>query len=257
MLVTQPPDAASRMSGHLAPTVAALAHPTPTTLSAMAGQVPSATVAPVAKKKTGVVLAALGVAVVGGIGAFVALNNSNSKSPETAAASPAPPPPASTGHSTTTVADPTPPPAPPAAPPAPPADERPAKTKAELANVVAAFVTWSAAHAGAPCPKVDEVTGRASVDGWGHPLVMTCTDQPADQIVGVVSSGPDGKAGTNDDIASWRLDRAVTDSIRGARWTAKPTTTSRPKTKRTTTKTKKSGTGVPGDLDGDGIPDSR
>lgn len=120
-------------------------------------------------------------------------------------------------------------------------------------------MTWSKAHAGEPCPKLDDVVGHPSIDAWGQPLVLTCTDQPAEQIVGVLSIGPDGKLGTSDDVTSWSLDKSVTDTIRGARWTAKQTattTTSRPKTKRPP-KTTKTGTGVPGDLDGDGIPDSR
>jgi eukaryotic-like serine/threonine-protein kinase len=260
MLVTQPPEMSARMSGHLMPTVAAV-HGTPTTLSSMVGQVP--TTAPgtmVVKKKTGLVVAALGVAVVGGIGVFAVLKSSSSSSTpqaaEPAAAAAPTPPPAPVGHSVTPVAE---PPAPaPVAAPTPPVDERPAKTKTELANAVAAFVKWSATHAGAPCPKLDDVVGHASSDGWGNPLVLTCTEQPGDQIVGVISAGADGKAGTADDVTSWTLDKSVTDTIKGSRWVAKATTTttSRPKSTKPK-KTTKSGTGVPGDLDGDGIPDSR
>jgi hypothetical protein len=62
-------------------------------------------------------------------------------------------------------------------------------------------------------------------DPWGHQPAITCTDQPNDQIVGVISAGPDGKPGTADDIASWQLDRGVTELVRGTRWTA---TRSRP-----------------------------
>lgn len=59
-------------------------------------------------------------------------------------------------------------------------------------------------------------------DSWGHPLAMTCTDQPGDQIVGAISGGPDGKLGTADDIASWQLGRDVTDLVRGGRWSTVP-----------------------------------
>jgi hypothetical protein len=49
---------------------------------------------------------------------------------------------------------------------------------------------------------------------------VTCTDQPGDQIIGVISAGVDGRPGTDDDFASWQLGRSVTDIARGARWVA-------------------------------------
>jgi len=81
------------------------------------------------------------------------------------------------------------------------------------------FVTWSHDHPGAPCPKASAL-GAAVQDPWGHPLEITCTDQPANQIVGAVSAGPDGASGTQDDVGSWQLGRDVTDLVRGARWAA-------------------------------------
>jgi hypothetical protein len=62
----------------------------------------------------------------------------------------------------------------------------------------------------------------APADPWGHPLAITCTEQPGDQIAGAISVGPDGKRDTADDIASWKLGRDVTDVVRGARWSGPP-----------------------------------
>ncbi len=262
MLVTQPPEAAPRMSGHMAPTIAAPGHAQPTTLSSMARQVPTGAPVTMATggKKTGLIVGAVGVVVAAAAGVFVVLNKSK---PEPAAATPAAPTspdPTGSGHSVTKVAEtPEPPP-----PPPKPVEDPVAKTKTELGSAVAAFVTWSASHAGAACPALEDVAGHAVNDAWGHPLVLTCTDQPGHQIIGVISLGADGVRGTADDVTSWSLDKAVTDTIRGARWTAtavattptpKPKTT-KPKTTKPKT-TKPTSTGVPGDLDGDGIPDTR
>jgi hypothetical protein len=85
-----------------------------------------------------------------------------------------------------------------------------------MTDAIARFVAWSKQHAGAPCPDAS-VLGDAK-DPWGRPYQITCTDQPGDQIVGLVSAGPDGVVGTGDDVASWRLERSVTDPVRGARW---------------------------------------
>jgi hypothetical protein len=57
-------------------------------------------------------------------------------------------------------------------------------------------------------------------DPWGHPLSLTCTDQPANQRIGALSAGPDGALGTPDDIGSWQLGRDVTDLVHGSRWVA-------------------------------------
>ncbi len=240
---------------------AAIAAAQPTTLSSMAGPVPTTTTT--GGKKSGLWLALAGVVVVGGIGAFVALKKPSGASEPVAEPEPTPAAgSASAGHSATPVAAPAPEPV---APPPPPVDERPAKAKAQLGEIVSAFVTWSATHADAPCPTIDDVMGHAVNDPWDHAVVLTCTDQPAHQIVGVVSAGPDGAAGTADDIASWNLGKDVTEPIRGSRWApkkvadkprsvrSKPTTKPKPVTRPTS----KPSTGVPGDLDGDGIPDSR
>jgi tRNA A-37 threonylcarbamoyl transferase component Bud32 len=109
--------------------------------------------------------------------------------------------------------------APPATPPPPPA--APLDPRVALARPMKAllgeFVTWSTGQAGAPCPTAAAL-GVPVQDPWGHPLELTCTDQPGNQIAGAVSAGPDGKLGTADDVGSWQLGREVTDVVHGARW---------------------------------------
>ena len=109
---------------------------------------------------------------------------------------------------------------PPSPPPPPPEDPRPAQVKADMRALLAAFSKWAADHAGAACPTSAELGGRS--DPWGHAYQLTCIDQPADQVVGVVSMGPDGATGTDDDLTSWTLGREVTEITRGKRWIAAP-----------------------------------
>jgi len=112
------------------------------------------------------------------------------------------------------------PPPPAAAAQSPPIiDPRPAQAKSELRALLAAFATWAVDHAGAPCPTSAELGGRA--DPWNRPYELTCTDQPADQVIGARSSGPDRTMGTDDDLVSWALDDAM-KLARGARWIAAP-----------------------------------
>jgi hypothetical protein len=113
-----------------------------------------------------------------------------------------------------------PPPAPEPPPPAPPPDPS-AGLAGQITQVLTRFTAWSKDHAGAPCPGAAEL-GDPVLDPWGQPLAITCTDQPANQIIGVISAGPDRVAGTADDIGSWQLPREVTDRVRGARWKAAP-----------------------------------
>jgi len=89
-----------------------------------------------------------------------------------------------------------------------------------IKDALARFIAWSHDHPGAPCP--DAVVLGAPDDPWGHPLAITCTDEPGDQLVGAISAGPDGKRGTADDIASWQLSRDITDLVRGTRWPGVP-----------------------------------
>ena len=113
----------------------------------------------------------------------------------------------------------------------PPAAPPPPDPNVELAErmkaVLSGFVAWARDHAGAPCPKASALA-RAVRDPWGNPLEITCSDQPANQIVGAISAGPDGKLGTPDDVGSWQLGRDVTDVVRGARWVAAPPAAPRP-----------------------------
>ncbi len=238
-------------------------HASPTTLSSAAGVGGTQTTQPTQPTKgRGMLYAVVGLVVVGGGATAIAVSQSGGK-PETTVTATLPPPPV-------VAPPPAPAPTPPPAPVAPPKVDARGAVAAQLATGLATFVTWSKTHADAPCPSATEL--GLAVDAWGHPLVVTCTDQPAHQIVGIVSSGADGQADTADDVASWTLDRAVTDSVRGAHWAPKkvatkptmtmtkpPVATTKPAvtTAKPTTTTKPTTTGVPGDLDGDGIPDNR
>ena len=101
----------------------------------------------------------------------------------------------------------------------------------QMSTVLTRFVGWARDHAGAPCPELATL-GLAAHDPWGHDLALTCTDQPADQIVGLLSAGPDGVLGTDDDIASWTLGPGVTSVVRGARWKSAPLSTRAPSRRR-------------------------
>jgi hypothetical protein len=161
-----------------------------------------------------------------------------------------------------------------------PIDPRPAQAKAELRTLLAAFMAWAEHHAGAPCPTAAELIGggdasggarRTHLDPWGHAYELTCTDQPADQIVGVRSPGPDGALETDDDLVSWTLD-GVMKLVRGSRWKAALVIATQPAPqpaprRRPRPPAKPALPALPGshpaagegivDLDGDGIPDRR
>lgn len=146
----------------------------------------------------------------------------------------------------------------PAGGPAPTTDPLRAAAIGQISDALRRFVSWSHRHAGARCP--DATALGAHPDPWGHALRITCTDQPADQIAGAVSAGPDGVPGTRDDLESWTLGDAVTDPVRGPRWRV-----GRPGSRRTDgaaapipqpTKPASPGAGS-SDNDGDGIPDRR
>ncbi|MGH9884160.1 MAG: serine/threonine protein kinase, partial [bacterium] len=163
-------------------------------------------------------------------------------------------------------------PSPPSSPiiaPAPtprPLDPRPDDARAELRAMLAAFAHWSETHAAAICPTAAEL--GAARDPWQHPYAVTCTDQPADQVVGVRSAGPDGAMETDDDIVSWTLEDAL-KLARGPRWkpVIAPAATplpppprrgqlgSQPPSKRPPPATLDKDSTL--DLDGDGIPDRR
>jgi len=150
--------------------------------------------------------------------------------------------------------------------PAPrPPDPRPDLARAELRAMLAAFAHWSETHAAAMCPTAAEL--GAARDPWQHLYAVTCTDQPADQVVGVRSAGADGVMETDDDIVSWNLEDAM-KLARGPRWkpviapVPTPLPTELPRAplghktppKRPPPALDKDSTL---DLDGDGIPDRR
>lgn len=155
--------------------------------------------------------------------------------------------------------------------PTPPAaaDSGLAQAKADMSALLSAFSKWATEHAGAPCPTNAELGGH--VDPWGRAYEVTCTDQPADHVIGVRSLGPDGALETDDDLTTWTLGRDVNGLARGKRWTSvaaqpEPSSVTRPiakKTKRpTATKPEQAPTQVAPqtgvvDTDGDGIPDQR
>jgi hypothetical protein len=91
----------------------------------------------------------------------------------------------------------------------------------QVRSVLTRFTEWSRDHSGAPCPD-GAALGVATLDPWGHPLAITCTDQPADQQIGAISGGADGVMGNHDDVASWTLGRDVTELVRGPRWKPAP-----------------------------------
>jgi hypothetical protein len=74
-----------------------------------------------------------------------------------------------------------------------------------------AFGEWSQAHPDKACPdKLEDLAQymdtRDINDPWGHPYRMFCGQNlPAGAKGGlaVMSSGPDGREGTDDDIKSW------------------------------------------------------
>ena len=198
-----------------------------TTLSSAAG----ATGAGPRKSSRGALFAVLGVLVVGGgVTAVAVTRGGGAPGPTTPAGAPTADPagkrvpmPPPTDHVAS--APPTSPPRPPgpvpagsASPSAPPPPHDPNVELAQrMKTVLTSFIAWSHDHPGAPCPKAPAL-GAAVQDPWGHPLEITCTDQPANQIVGALSAGPDGAIGTQDDVGSWQLGREVTDLVRGARW---------------------------------------
>jgi len=256
-----------------------------TTLSSSSGMLaaPARTPAPTRPggRRGAKVAAGGGVVVVGAIIAVVAINAAKKETTTTASPEPAPatPPPASqpttpppttpaaTTPAPTAAPSPAPQPTTPAPTPAsspgpqPPVDENRADMVRRVRPIVLGFVKWSATHKGAVCPAAKDLAfyvGGASrlQDSWNHAMTITCTDQPAQQMIGVVSAGPDGVTGNRDDVVSWMLGEEITDLLAGPRWVAvKPVTKPKgnPTSGSTTTTTKP----VTVDVDGDGIPDVR
>jgi serine/threonine-protein kinase len=191
-----------------------------TTLSSAASAQSTPGVPP-RKSSRGLVIGAVVAVVVigGGVAAFTSTRSDGPVSNAPGKGEPA----AGSAIAAKPMPVPVPPPAPePLAPtqPAPPAAPDPDAALAKQMKVaLSGFVAWSHSHPGAPCP-VASALGEPVEDPWGHPLELTCTDQPANQIAGAISAGPDGELGTADDIGSWQLAREVTEAIRGPRWVA-------------------------------------
>jgi hypothetical protein len=150
--------------------------------------------------------------------------------------------------------------------PSPKFDEAAELTTKHVAALLAAFNDWAKAHPGAPCPSANDLGDAGiGVDGWGHAMAVTCTDQPGDQIIGVRSGGADGQMNTGDDVTSWNLGHAVTAAVAGPRWvvtppattavpsSTKPTTAAKPAGKPATVKSKPATV----ELDENGMPISR
>jgi hypothetical protein len=194
----------------------------PTTLSSLAhsGQVPTA--AP--RSRLGLIVGASAVMVGSTIGSALALRVEPApvRSPVVAAtASPPTSAPSGTAPGPRAAAAPAPQPAAPAAvkpTAASPPPELRAALVAQIKDTLRRFVAWSHAHPGARCP--DAAALGAALDPWGQPLRIVCSDQPADQIAGVLSYGPDGEPGTRDDVVSWTLGAGVTEIAHGPRWSA-------------------------------------
>jgi hypothetical protein len=193
--------------------------PEPTTLSAATG---AGSAPPTKRARVGLISAIAGLGVV--TIAWVVIRSGDQLAP-TPAQPPAPAqlPAAAMDPRAATDSPPTPTQPPPAEPepaPQPALPDPSARVAPIMKDALARFVAWSREHPGATCP--DAAVLGAPDDPWGHPPMITCTDQPGDQIAGAISSGPDGKPGTGDDIASWQLGRDVTDLVRGARWVEAP-----------------------------------
>jgi len=195
-----------------------------TTLSAAAGM---ATGAPARRSSRGPLYAGLTVLVVGGGVAAIALSRGGGAQVASAPSGDLvtkPPPPPAEPQAKPPVAAPPVKPEPVAKPepeprPVPAAPDPNVALAKQLKLVLDAFVTWSHDHAGAPCPKASAISAPV-LDPWGHALEITCTDQPANQLIGAISAGPDGVPGTADDVGSWQLGRDLTDLVHGTRWVA-------------------------------------
>jgi len=178
-----------------------------------------------ARTRVGMVTAGIGVGALGGAVALVVVRGGAHEEhvrapPPTPEPTASPLPTMAAAPSAGSAASPTASPAPAAArvrqaPPDPKATVVPS-----LKDTMTKFLAWSHDHPGAACP--DASLLGAPDDPWGHPPKITCNGQPADQMAGAISAGPDGVPGTHDDIASWQLGQDVTEIVRGARWQVAP-----------------------------------
>jgi len=111
-----------------------------------------------------------------------------------------------------------------------------------MGKLAGGFDAWAHEHPTVACPAIEDLAegdGTIVTDAWGRPLQVTCTEQPSHQVIGIESAGPDGIPDNADDVDSWNVPE-VAPMLKGKRWL--------PKSKKSK---------VPGDIDGDGIPDIR
>ena len=73
-----------------------------------------------------------------------------------------------------------------------------------------AFPSWSAQHPDKACPEKiadlnEYMNNDDSNDAWGKPIKMLCGSNlpPGAKTIALMSSGPDTKDGTEDDLKSW------------------------------------------------------
>jgi prepilin-type N-terminal cleavage/methylation domain-containing protein len=73
-----------------------------------------------------------------------------------------------------------------------------------------AFPAWAVAHPQAMCPErladlAEYANGHDTEDAWGNPIKLLCGTSlpPGARHIALVSAGPDGKEGTDDDLKSW------------------------------------------------------
>jgi prepilin-type N-terminal cleavage/methylation domain-containing protein len=73
-----------------------------------------------------------------------------------------------------------------------------------------AFTAWSMAHPQAMCPDRvadldDYMNEQNPNDAWGNPIKLMCGASlpPGARHIALLSAGPDGKEGTDDDLKSW------------------------------------------------------
>ncbi len=78
-------------------------------------------------------------------------------------------------------------------------------TKMVLDQYNDALHDWHARRPAVACPRtLDEVhLSRRPVDAWGRPLVYRCPGTSSAEAYDLLSAGPDGRAGTTDDVVGW------------------------------------------------------
>lgn len=80
-------------------------------------------------------------------------------------------------------------------------------------QIEGAYIKWQASGSDSECPaSIDDLKtqlGKKKTenvnDPWGQPYIIKCGDQAPEECEGfcVISSGPDKKEGTDDDVKSW------------------------------------------------------